>query len=49
MVQFVRLESIISHGMSIPRDIRMVIPVQGVRVRMLFKPLTRKVGVHLPI
>jgi hypothetical protein len=34
MVQFIGLESIISHGTSIPREIRMVIPVRGIRVRM---------------
>jgi hypothetical protein len=34
MVQFIRLESIIFRGISIPREIRMVIPVRGVRVRM---------------
>jgi pseudouridine-5'-phosphate glycosidase len=34
MAQFIGLESIVSHGMSIPQDIRMVIPVQGVRIRM---------------
>jgi hypothetical protein len=34
MVQFIGMESIVSRGMSIPRDIRMVIPVRGVRIRM---------------
>jgi hypothetical protein len=34
MVQSIRLESIVSQGMSIPRDIRIVIPVRGVRIRM---------------
>jgi hypothetical protein len=34
MVQFIGLESIVSRDMSIPRDIIMVIPVRGVRIRM---------------
>jgi hypothetical protein len=34
MVQFVGLKSIISHGMSISLEIKMVILVQGVRVKM---------------
>ena len=34
MVQFIILESIVSRGMRIPRDIRMVIPVRGVGIRM---------------
>jgi hypothetical protein len=34
IVQFNKLESIISRGMSIPRDIIMVILVRGVRIRM---------------
>jgi hypothetical protein len=34
MVQFIGLESIVSRGMRIPRDIKMVIPVRGVRIRM---------------
>jgi hypothetical protein len=34
MVQFIGLESIVSRGMNIPRDIIMVILVRGVRIRM---------------
>jgi hypothetical protein len=34
MMQFIGLESIVSRGMSIPRDIRMVISDRGVRIRM---------------
>jgi hypothetical protein len=34
MVEFIRLENIVSRVMSISRDIRMVIPVRGVRIRM---------------
>jgi hypothetical protein len=43
------VRSKISSGMNISRDIRMVIPVRGVRIRMLFKPLAGKIGVYLPI
>jgi hypothetical protein len=32
VVQFVNLGSIVSRGKSKPRDIRMVIPVRGVRI-----------------
>ena len=49
MVQFIKLESIISRGINIPQDIRMVIPIWGVRVRMLFKPQAGKVAAHLLI
>jgi hypothetical protein len=34
MVQFIGLESIVSRGMSISRDIRIVILIRGVRIRM---------------
>ena len=34
MVQFIGLEGIVFRGMSIPQDIRMVILVRGVRIRM---------------
>jgi hypothetical protein len=34
MVQFIELESIVSRGMSIPQDIRMVILVRDVKIRM---------------
>jgi hypothetical protein len=34
IAQFIELENIVSRGMSIPRDIRMVISVRGVRIRM---------------
>ena len=34
MVQFIGLESIVFRGKSIPRDIKMVILVRGVGIRM---------------
>ena len=34
IMQFIGLESIVSRGMTIPRDIIMVIPVRGVRIIM---------------
>jgi hypothetical protein len=49
MVQFLKLGSTISHGLSLPREIRMIAPVRVVKVGICIKSQTKEIGVHLLI
>jgi hypothetical protein len=49
MVQFLKLGSIISHGLSLPQEIRMVAPVRVVKIRIWIKSRAGEIGVHLLI
>jgi hypothetical protein len=49
MMQFLKLRSTISHGLSLQREIRMVAPVRVVKIGICIKYRIREIGVYLLI
>jgi hypothetical protein len=47
IVQFLKLRSTISNGLSLPREIRMVAPVRVVKIGISIKLRAGEIGVHL--
>ena len=47
MVQLIDLARVISHSISLPREIRMVAPIYGVEIGILFKPQAGERSTHL--
>jgi hypothetical protein len=47
IVQFLKLGCTISYGLSLPKEIRMVVPVRVVNIGIKIKPRAGESGVHL--